>query len=218
MAKRHRPTMRLRKNIQPGLGQKESASSVCLAKEDTASAYSTNTHQGVSTEMKNTNTLPVTPDSEYLAALAGSRIARIFHDDAEAPVRAPFVWKVEYVPNYSHADRWFETETEAWKFALEQAELERKFVTERPAWATDTDSNSLSGHGDLICIHMATVAEGAAWSVDIQRIDTQTPAGVTLGPVEVIPTNAETPLAVDELLAFSAALAAAAVQLAVLSQ
>lgn len=212
-----RPWKRYRDLIKSYPGQKESAGSVNLAKEVTASAYSTNTHQGVSTKVKNTNTIPAAADkgtAETVAHIDGLPVT-IRYATEEAPYR-PFLWAAEF-PNMTF---YFETKVKAAVFVDEQLRLHGapEFVSPRPAWATDTDSNSLSGHGDLICIHMATMAEGATWSVDIQRIDTQTPAGVEIGPVEVIPTNSETPLTVDELLAFSAALAAAAVQLAVLNQ
>lgn len=215
---RRRPWSRYRELIKSYPGQKESAGSVSLAKEDTASAYSTNTHQGVSTKVKNTNTLPAPSDTAQLAALAGSLIARVYFDEAEAPFRAPFLWKVEYVPSYSHADRWFESEAEAWEFATQQAELERKFTTQRPAWATDTDATSLSGDGEPVCVHMATVAEGKSWSVDFNRIDTITPAGPTIGAVEVVLSTSEDHMRPNELRAFAAALTAAADQLEVLGQ
>lgn len=209
---RRRPWKRYRDLVASYPGQKESASSARLAKEDTASAYSTNTHQGVSTEVKNTNTLPAPADkltAETVAHIDG-RPVTIRYATEEAPYR-PFLWAAEF-PNMTF---YFETRETARAFVDKQIALHdaSAFVTPQPAWATETDTSSLSGHGDLLCIHMATVAEGATWSVDIQRIDTQTPTGAVLGPVEVIPTNSDTPLNVDELLAFSSALAAAAAQL-----
>lgn len=75
--------------------------------------------------MKNSNTVPTVSDKlTTAAALAGSRIARIFFDKAEEPFRDPYLWKVEYRPEYSFADRWFASEEHAQAFAVEQIALE----------------------------------------------------------------------------------------------
>jgi hypothetical protein len=119
-SKRRRPRERLREVVQAPPGQKESASGVDLAKEFTASAYSTNTNQGVSTEMKNTNTLPAHPDTVPAAALAGSRIAAVRRAPEEDAHRFEETWMVEFVPAYSHANRYFPSLEAAQAFAVEE--------------------------------------------------------------------------------------------------
>lgn len=117
---RRRPWDRYRELIKSYPGQKESAGSVSLAKEDTASAYSTNIQQGVSTKVKNTNTLPAPADriaAETVAYIDGLPIT-IRYAREEAPYR-PFLWAAEF-PNMTF---FFESKAKAAAYVAEELQL-----------------------------------------------------------------------------------------------
>jgi len=48
------------------------------------------------------------------------RVQRVYLDTSRPAIYGEYVWKVEYSPAYSYADRWFTTEQEALDYAAEQ--------------------------------------------------------------------------------------------------
>lgn len=54
-----------------------------------------------------------------------SRIQSIHFDGNRPAVYGPYRWHVQYRPEYSHADKWFQTLEEALTYATEQNNLER---------------------------------------------------------------------------------------------
>lgn len=50
-------------------------------------------------------------------------VQRVYRDTTRAAIYDEYVWKVEYAPDYAHADRWFTTLQEATEYAQEQENL-----------------------------------------------------------------------------------------------